>query len=191
MKDLRKGEKCSLPTGKKLEGSRVGIGLGWDHIEGQASQFDLDISAFLLNENGFLLSDAFFIYYGNPKSPNQEVIHSGDNRSGVGTGDDEYLWVDLAEVEATVTDILFVVSIHEGQFKHQHFGMLKNAYIRAFREDTGEELLRYNLQDELCFFDTGEFARISRKKEKWVFHASGQGEHGGLESLIKMYSARL
>jgi len=188
MQQLQQGEKWLMPTIETPAPSTIGIGLGWDHPEGNMSMFDLDVSAFLLTPTGLIPSKKYFIYYRNMSSPNNEVVHSGDNRSGAGAGDDECLWVELPKVDEGVSDILFMVSIHEGQMKHQHFGQLSNAYIRAFRKEGGKELVRYSLKDELIFFDTAEFGRLSKTPEGWYFHATGKGEHGGLESLLKMYS---
>ncbi len=186
MQQIQQGEECLLPTASIP--SAIGIGLGWDHPQGNMSMFDLDVSAFLLTPKGLIPSDQYFIYYRNMASPNREVVHSGDNRSGAGTGDDECLWIELSKVNQDISDILFIVSIHEGQMKHQHFGQLSNAYIRAFRKESKEELVRYSLKDELKFFDTAEFGRLTKKTDGWYFHATGKGEHGGLESLLKMFS---
>ena len=54
--DLSKGERFSL---KKSEGlNNLTVTLSWD---GDA---DLDISAFLVGEDGLILDDADFVFYG-------------------------------------------------------------------------------------------------------------------------------
>lgn len=57
--DLSKGERFSL---KKSEGlNNLTVTLSWD---GDA---DLDISAFLVGEDGFIMDDADFVFYGSAK----------------------------------------------------------------------------------------------------------------------------
>lgn len=184
---LNQGGKASIRLNKPSDG-QIGVGMGWDHEEGNRHIFDLDVSVVMNDTDSLMPDPAFFVYYGNIESPDKAVRHSGDNRSGVGLGDDEWLFVDLGLVDAQVTNILFIISIHEAQLKNQHFGLLPNAYIRIFEWESKEELLRYNLKDALRFFDTGEFARLVRKgSQEWEFVATGQGEHGGLNTILTMY----
>ena len=84
--NLSKGQKISLDKGMTL----ALVGLGWDtnRYDGGA-EFDLDASAFLLGANGKVRKDEDFIFYGNLKSADGSVTHTGDNRTGEGEGDDE------------------------------------------------------------------------------------------------------
>ena len=92
---LSKGQRVSLDKGivKAL------IGLGWDtnRYDG-GHDFDLDASAFLLGSNGKVTCDEDFIFYNNLQSRNDAVVHTGDNRTGDGDGDDELIsfWAFLA-----------------------------------------------------------------------------------------------
>ena len=77
--NLSKGQKISLDKGMTL----ALVGLGWDtnRYSGRA-EFDLDASAFLLGANGKVRKDEDFIFYGNLKSADGSVTHTGDNRTG-------------------------------------------------------------------------------------------------------------
>jgi tellurium resistance protein TerD len=185
MKYLSKGQQLVLPSSTAAK-IKFGIGLGWDHAPGNQNLFDLDMSAMML-AGQYMPDPSYFVYYQNMASPDGAVRHSGDNRSGAGSGDDETLTLELGKLDPAITEIRLMVSIHEGLLKNQHFGLLPHAYIRLYDWDTQEELLRYNLRDELRYFDTGEFGRLARQGKDWAFMAMGKGEHGGLHALLATF----
>lgn len=164
----------------------IGIGLGWEKRAGNM-QFDLDVAVAMLTRHDKLPSKEYFVFYGNLISKDSAVQHSGDERSGGTRGDDELIVVNLSNVQSDVDEILFLVSIFDGKVKRQHFGQLINAYIRVFDLEDQRELLRYDLDQELKFQTSGEFGRLSRKKNQWEFVATGRGEYGGLKELRQMY----
>ena len=61
---LQKGAN-SLLVYKNENLDEIIIGLGWS----QSNDFDLDISAFMLNENGYVRNDQDFIFYNQLKAP--------------------------------------------------------------------------------------------------------------------------
>jgi stress response protein SCP2 len=65
-----------------------------------------------------IVKDACF--YNQMSACNGAVRHSGDNRSGEGGGDDEFIGLDLDHLPMEVKVIIFVISAYtEGQsFKH-------------------------------------------------------------------------
>ena len=100
--NLRKGERVNLEKGMTM----ALVGLGWDvnQYDG-AADFDLDASAFMLGKNGKVRKDEDFIFYGNLKSADGSVRHTGDNLTGEGDGDDEVLIIDFTKVPADVEKI--------------------------------------------------------------------------------------
>lgn len=92
---LSKGQRIDLTkTNPGL--TKVIVGLGWDTNKYAGSQdFDLDACAFLANKSSQVVNDEEFVFYNNLKSPNGAVEHTGDNRTGVGDGDDEQIAVDF------------------------------------------------------------------------------------------------
>ena len=91
---LQKGGNVSL---SKTDPGLVNavIGLGWDARSTDGSPFDLDGSVFLLGDSGKVLSDAHFVFYNQKTSPDGAVVHSGDNKTGAGEGDDEQIKINL------------------------------------------------------------------------------------------------
>ncbi len=111
---LSKGGNVSLSKEAPTM-TNVLIGLGWDARSTDGQDFDLDASAFLLTANGKVRNDADFIFYNNLKSSDGSVMHTGDNRTGEGEGDDESLKIKLPLIPADVDKIVFVVTIHDAQ----------------------------------------------------------------------------
>ena len=92
---LVKGQKVSLDNSMKL----ALVGLGWDTNRYDGGyDFDLDASAFLLGDNGKLQRDEDFIFYNNLESRNKAVVHTGDNLTGDGDGDDEVIMIDFTKI---------------------------------------------------------------------------------------------
>ncbi|MCC9001012.1 MAG: TerD family protein, partial [Candidatus Competibacter sp.] len=144
---LNKGGKLSLSK-EAPDLKKVLVGLGWDARATDGADFDLDASAFLLDANGKVRSDADFIFYNQLKSPCGSVQHTGDNRTGAGEGDDEAVMVDLTRVPADVQKITFTVTIHEADQRRQNFGQVGNAFIRLVNAETNIEVARYDLGED-------------------------------------------
>lgn len=183
MINLQKGQKIELG----LENVRVG--LGWDQAGDGREDFDLDASAFMLGKNRKLPQDEFFVFYNNLVSPDGAVASSGDDRTGGNSvdGDDETLNVNLKKLDPRIEEIVFVVTIHEAEVRRQNFGQVRNAYIRIYDTDTGEEIARYDLEEDFSVETGLEFGRIYRKNGMWKFDAMGIGYKGGLQYLVDKY----
>ena len=97
----------------------------------QAANVDCDASVILLDENGKLKNNNDVIYFGNLKSSDGSIQHSGDNLTGDGAGDDEQIHIDLSRIPSTVHKLVFAVNIYDCVKRKQHFGMIKNAFIRV------------------------------------------------------------
>ena len=101
--NLTKGQRIDVRL------RQAAIGLGWNpNKAASAHEYQLDASAFILGENGKLVSADHFVYYNNLESPDKSVSSTGDNRTGEGEGDDETLTVNLDAVDPRVTEIIFL-----------------------------------------------------------------------------------
>lgn len=185
--NLSKGQKIDLTkTNPGL--TNVLVGLGWDTNRYSGGEdFDLDASAFLVDANGNALNEKCFIFYNNLQSEDGSVIHTGDNRTGEGDGDDEQLIVKLKEVPSSVQKVVFTVTIHEADERKQNFGQVSNAFIRIVNEDTNEEIMRYDLGEDFSIETALVVGEIYRYNNEWKFNAIGSGFQGGLASLIKEF----
>ena len=188
---LTKGQKVDLTKGNPgLE--KVIVGLGWDtnRYDGSAD-FDLDASAFLLNANGKVLRDEDFIFYNNLESETKAVIHTGDNRTGEGEGDDESILIDFSKVPVNIERIAITVTIHDVAERHQNFGQVSNAFIRIVNESNNEEILRYDLAEDFSIETVLVIAELYKHNGEWKFNAVGSGFQGGLAALCKNFGVNV
>jgi tellurium resistance protein TerD len=185
--NLKKGQKIDLTkTNPGLK--NIIIGLGWDikRYDGGAN-FDLDASAFLLGANGKVRRDEDFVFYNNLQCAEGAVIHTGDNRTGEGEGDDEQIKVDLSLVPQNVDRIAFTVTIHDGESNSQNFGQVCNAFVRLVNEDNDDEILHYDLGEDFSIETAVVFCELYRHNGQWKFNAVGSGYQGGLAALATAY----
>lgn len=183
---LSKGQNLSLT--KEAPGLRKAlVGLGWDPRATDGQEFDLDASAFLLGANGKVRSSADFIFYNQMSSACRSVNHTGDNRTGEGDGDDEQIQVDLSLVPADVQRIAITVTIHDADPRRQSFGQVSNAFVRIVNEETGVEVVRYDLSEDASTETAMIFAELYRHNGEWKFKAIGQGYAGGLKAMCDQY----
>ncbi|MDR1960035.1 MAG: TerD family protein [Planctomycetaceae bacterium] len=171
--------------------NQIKVGLGWDVRVTQGAAFDLDASAFLLSGSGQVRSEEDFIFYNQLQSKCGSVLHTGDNRTGEGEGDDEEILVTLNSVPADVQKIVFTVTIHEGEKNGQNFGQVSSAFIRIVNSENNEEIARFDLSEDASTSTTMIFGEVYRHNGAWKFRAVGQGLAGGLEAAAKQYGVPL
>ncbi len=180
---LQKGQKVSITKGNPGL-TKVVVGLGWDvNRFDTGGAFDLDTAAFALTDGGKVSGDKDFVFFGNLKHPSGAIEHLGDNLTGAGEGDDEQMKLDLSLVPATISRIAFTVTIYDADTRRQNFGQVNNAFIRIYNEVTGEELLRYDLDEDFSIETAAVFGELYRHNDEWKFNAIGSGYQGGLAAL--------
>lgn len=191
---LQKGQKVSL-TKESAGLSQVLVGLGWDEVQQkrgifgmkQQQDIDCDASAILLI-NGKLSGNGDLVYFGNLQHKSRMVQHMGDNLTGAGDGDDEQILIDLAGMPKQYDRIVIVVNIYDAIRRKQHFGMIRNAFIRLVDGKTNREMCRYNLTEDYSGMTAMIFGEIYRYNGEWKFSAVGQGTNDpSLGDLCKRY----
>jgi tellurium resistance protein TerD len=181
--NLQKGQKIDIGL------SKMTVGLGWNPNEGTGYDFDLDVSAIMIDANRFVPEDEFFVFYNNVDSPDSAVHHTGDDPSGGNSdgGDDESINIDLTRVDPKIQEILFVVTIHEAQPRRQNFGQVRDSYIRIIDDLTGSEVCKYELGEDFSIETAIEFGRLYRRSGQWKFEASGVGYKEDLAFFLSKY----
>jgi tellurium resistance protein TerD len=182
---LEKGGKVDLSKEAGGTLSALKICLGWDAKSGQVSgfEYDLDASIFALGADGKVLTDDWFVFYGNEDSPGGVIHHNGDNLTGAGDGDDEVIDIDLASLPAEVVKLVIAVTIFEAEKRKQTFGQMDNSFVRAVDASNGAELARYDLDMDFSMETAVVFASVDRRGSSWVLSAKGDGYPSGLRGL--------
>jgi tellurium resistance protein TerZ len=174
---LSKGQTVSL---KKADGgtlTHVRMGLGWDAMKkkglfgGLKSQsIDLDASAVLYDAGKNVVDQ---VWFRQLKSKDGAVLHSGDNLTGDGEGDDESITVHLDRLPGSVSTIVFLVN----SFTGQNFSQIENAFCRLVDETNGQEIARYDLTGSGTH-TAQVMASVSRDGSGWSMTAIGAIANG-------------
>ena len=200
--NLSKGQKINLS--KESAGlSQIMVGLGWDEVQqstgflgtlfgSKPEDIDCDAFAIMLGYDGKLLHQTndlkeCTVFFNNLSDSYRSIVHQGDNLTGAGEGDDEQIFVDLNRVPSDVGAIVFAVNIYEAFKKNQHFGMLRNAFIRVVDHQRGRELCRFDLNDNYNNMTALVAGTIVRGDNGWEFVTDGQAAR--LESLVDVVAA--
>ena len=172
--NLLKHEKVELRKENNETLTKVRVGLGWDAAHLGLS-IDCDSSVFLC-QNGRLCSTQDIVAYYNLRHFSGAVVHQGDNLTGDGDGDDEQIVIDLTAMPPQYDRIVIVVNIYMSRIKMQHFGKIKNCYMRLC-DMNGKELCRFALSDSKDYDKKTAmiFGELLKQNDSWVFHAIGQG----------------
>ncbi|MEY8332297.1 TerD family protein [Lachnospiraceae bacterium 47-T17] len=190
---LQKGQKVNLS--KDNAGlDRIVVGLGWDEVQQRRGLFapktqaiDCDASAIMLR-GGKLLDKDDVVYFGNLRHRSGTVQHMGDNLTGAGEGDDEQIIIDLSSVPAEYDRIVIVVNIYQAVQRGQHFGMIRNAFIRLVDARNNKEMCKYDLTENYSGMTAMIFGEVYRHQGEWKFSAIGQGTNDpGLGELTARY----
>ena len=200
--NLQKGQRIDLTKGNPGL-SRILVGLGWDPVQsrggggflgalfggGNTQNIDCDASVLMLGADGRIRNNSDVIYFGNLKSIDGSIQHTGDNLTGDGDGDDEQILVDLSRVPAQVDKLVFIVNIYDCVKRNQHFGMIQNAFIRVVNAESNQELIHFNLTDNYSGKTCLVVSEIYRQGSDWKFAAVGNGINvPGLGELVRSYS---
>jgi tellurium resistance protein TerZ len=190
--NLQKGQKISLDKEAGVKLTKIIMGLGWDAVKskgflgfgGKAQDIDLDASCILFDEQGKQTDAAWFRQL---KSKDGSVVHTGDNRTGDGDGDDEQIVVDLTKVPDNVKSLVFTVN----SFTGQNFSQIENATCRIVNASDNKEVARFNLS-ALGSHNAQIMAKIYRHGGEWKMHAIGEiGNGRTFEELIPQITPHL
>jgi tellurium resistance protein TerZ len=189
--NLAKGQKISLAKEVSQGLSRVIMGLGWDAkqakgffgklLAGGERQIDLDASCLLFDSANNLVDT---VWFRQLKSKDGSIVHTGDNLTGAGEGDDEQIIVNLTSVPANINSLIFVVN----SFSGHRFDEIENAFCRLVDAARDQEVAKYQLS---C---TGNhsamiMARLYRDQTGGDWHFQALGETGAGQTFHDLLPA--
>ena len=113
------------------------------------------------------------VWFQSLQSADGAIVHSGDNLTGEGAGDDESIKVDTTALKSEAQHLIFLVS----SFRGQTFDEVDNAFCRVLDDASGNELCRYTLAEKGRH--TGVVMGVlSRSGGGWSFKAIGAPADG-------------
>ncbi|MBF0584786.1 MAG: tellurium resistance TerZ family protein [Magnetococcales bacterium] len=180
---LQKGQRISLEKqdGKKLQ--RVCVGLNWGAIQKKGffggtktEAVDLDASCGLFDAANKLVD---VVYFGNLRSKDGSIVHSGDDLTGDTGGDDgldnEIITLDLSRIDPITNQIVFILN----SFRGHDFGDIPHAMLRIYEgtPDRVESVFAtYNIAQDPKFkgFVSMIMGKLYRHQSSWKFAAIGE-----------------
>jgi tellurium resistance protein TerZ len=177
MVSLTKNQTVSLSKQSSAL-SQLQFGLGWDPIKKKglfgglfsgSDSIDLDAGCVLMDSTGNTIDT---IWFRKLTSSCGSVVHSGDNLTGEGDGDDEVITVNLTRLPGNVEYLAFTVN----SFRGQTFNDVENAFCRVVDQSV-KELARYKLTEQGSH--TGiVISSLRRNGGNWDFTAHGHACRG-------------
>ena len=184
---LAKGQKYSIKDRDGNPLSELKICLGWDVKDGRC---ELDASAFMLADNGKVPGDEWFIFYGQPDSPDNGV-HYKVFKDDPNSPDDAAIEFDLTRIDQRVQKIALAVTIYEASQNDLHFGMVQNLYARILDRRTNREIASFRLDECYSTVTAMVLGELYRYKGEWKFNAVGSGVNQDLAQFCGMYGVQL
>lgn len=178
-KPIQKGQKANLLF--HPEQDILNACFGWNV---KNALCDIDVSAFLLGENGKVLGDDWFVFYGQTHSPDNSIVFH-DN----GVQDREFFSIDFKKLNGAVKKIVFVLTINEALQNNLNFGMLQDAYIRIMNKEN--ELVSYQMTEYYSNVISMMIGELYLYKGNWKFNAIGNGVARDLEGLCEYYGVQV
>ncbi|MFE2877286.1 TerD family protein [Streptomyces roseus] len=139
-----------------------------------------DISCFGLDADEKLSDDRYFVFYNQPKSPEESIQQLGPQ-----AGDTESFRVTLDRVPAGIHKLSFTATI-DGDGQMSQIGP---GYIRIVAG--GEEVVRYSFTGAEFSTERAVMLGDFYLKDVWRFAAVGQGFDGGLAALLKNFGGEV
>ncbi|SIQ55669.1 tellurium resistance protein TerD [Domibacillus enclensis] len=156
--------------------------LGWD---GSASLFDLDMMAFLLDQDDVLSSYEHVVFYNQLTAFDGALLLSNDNQTGAGIGDNEELFIQLAMLPADVDKIVIAIALH--QSGSRTFRDVNEAFVRMINDETKEEIVRYELGEDFSEAAGAVIGDVRRAEGGWRIVLTGSGAIGDFEAICRQY----
>ncbi|MFJ2908731.1 TerD family protein [Streptomyces sp. NPDC087228] len=172
-REFQRGHKAKISDFTPGTDLYVGV-----QIAGPGLTFD--ISCFGLDANEQLSDDRYFIFFNQPKSPEESI-----QLLGAQAGDTESFRVTLDRIPASIHKLSFTATV-DGAGQMSQVGP---GYIRIVAG--GEEVVRYAFNGSEFTTERAVMLGDFYLKDVWRFAAVGQGFDGGLEALLKNFGGEV
>lgn len=172
-REFQRGHKAKISD--LTAGTDLYVGV---QIAGSGLAFD--ISCFGLDANEQLSDDRYFVFFNQPKSPEESI-----QQLGAQSGDTESFRVTLDRIPASIHKLSFTATI-DGAGQMSQIGP---GYIRIVAG--GEEVVRYSFTGSEFTTERAVMLGDFYLKDVWRFAAVGQGFDGGLDALLRNFGGEV
>lgn len=182
-----KGGNCPICPAEKPV-SPLLIWLNWDLRETLPSE--IDVSLFLLAENGKVAGDADFIFYNQRTSESGHVRHLSTADAELKNGKAGFL-IDIARIPADVHRLSISLTYYGDEPKAPLQTALTQSVIEIHDSYSGQTLAEYEFTDDVQEETALILGELYRHAGSWKFRAIGQGFIGGLSALAAHFGVCL
>ncbi|MFF4289113.1 TerD family protein [Streptomyces sp. NPDC001633] len=172
-REFQRGHKARI--GDLTAGTDLYVGV---QIGGPGLTFD--ISCFGLDADERLSDDRYFVFFNQPKSPEEAI-----QLLGAQAGDNESFRVTLDKIPPHIRKLSFTAAL-DGPGQVSQIGP---GYLRIVAG--GEEVARYSFSGSEFSTERAVMLGDFYLKDVWRFAAVGQGFDGGLEALLKNFGGEV
>ncbi len=184
---LKKGDYIDL-IHKVPSLKQIYIACGWSQPLSEEARVDVDMSLFLLDKNGQTRVDGDFLFYNQQRAVDGAVKHLGDNRAGMGDGDNETIFIDFNGLPFDIMRMNCVITIYDEKRDGLHFGGVSTLYVRIVNKEDNFEVLRMVFaDDEIRNHNSIIPFSLIREGPKWFCEGLATLGTGGLMDLAKSY----
>ena len=168
------------------------MAFGWNVLDGRC---DVDVSAFLLGQDMRVPSDDWFVFYGQPASPDGSVrfraaetadFQIGNLKTAPCGEDREAITVDLGRLDPRISRVAFVMTINEALENRLNFGMIHEAWMRVM-DGSGRELVSYSPQELYDNITSMTLGELYLRNGEWRFTPVGNGMNVDLAGQCAIY----
>ncbi|MFF7811778.1 TerD family protein [Streptomyces sp. NPDC007945] len=149
-------------------------------VQISAPGLTFDISCFGLDADERLSDDRYFVFFNQPKSPEESI-----QQLGAQAGDTESFRVTLDRIPPQIHKLAFTATI-DGDGQMSQIGP---GWIRIVAG--GEEVARYAFTGAEFSTERAVMLGDFYLKDVWRFAAVGQGFDGGLEALLRNFGGEV
>ncbi|MFD3418165.1 TerD family protein [Streptomyces decoyicus] len=172
-REFQRGHKAKI--GDLTAGTDLYVGV---QIAGPGLTFD--ISCFGLDADERLSDDRYFVFFNQPKSPEESI-----QLLGAQAGDSESFRVTLDKIPSHIQKLSFTAAL-DGAGQVSQIGP---GYLRIVAG--GEEVARYSFTGSEFSTERAVMLGDFYLKDVWRFAAVGQGFDGGLDALLKNFGGEV
>ena len=196
LQKLQSGDRFKIQKSMELDNIRVEL-----RFQGE----DLDVQAWLLNEDGLIVNDAAFVFYnsenrteawdkakfGNKKRYLAETRPMSADGAVLGAKDEveggiETLNICLSKIAPEVNEVAISATVYNDG---KTFGDVSFAKVLVIDEDSDETLCEYELSNDYSKETACVAARfILNDDGEWEFLADGKAYDGGLQTLVELFT---
>lgn len=178
---LKRGQKIKLSDG--LSNTSLKFYFKWNI---KNPQCELDGSAFMLDSRNMVINDDWFIFYGNPKSPDGSL-----NYNVYENGKGAEMNINISGINTAVQKIVMSVTIYEAFERNLNFGMVDNVSVSIAEASKNTEIAHFNIDDCYNNITALVIGELYRYKNEWKFNAVGSGVQKDLAGFCGMYGVNI